>query len=234
MGRLVIPGIFARLFQVWPVWIILCLGCSGLSRKPDAAFTPLPQTAENRQDQNTSDAPASAAGATDPSQTPAGHRCGQRFVKACKAVFTKPWYGYYLGPDNYGYDKKPIDALDAAAREHDLAYDQCHAAGIAGALFCLDAGKADLHLAGQAFRALPSLDFPGKLAGVSTGLTMGFLGLVKEPCAELRSFLIRRHSPTTPPGRADSDAPEGHRSLPPPGEPGASATGDVIHSHGPQ
>jgi hypothetical protein len=179
-----------------------------VSRRPDVAFTPPLQTAEDRANQVTADSPAPATSAADPSESHATrHRCGERLVKACKAVFTKPWYGYYLGPDNYGYDKKPIDALDAAAREHDLAYDQCHAAGIAGALFCLDAGKADLHLAGQAFRALPSLDFPGKLAGVSTGLTMGFLGLIKEPCADLRNFLFRRHSLPTPPGGADASVP---------------------------
>jgi hypothetical protein len=109
-------------------------------------------------------------------------------------AFTRPWYGNYLGPDNLGYDKKPIDELDAAAREHDLAYDQYHVAGLGGALLCLDAGRADRQLARRAFLALPSLDFGGKLMGVATGIAMGFLGIVKAPFAELRDAFHHKSS----------------------------------------
>ena len=128
--------------------------------------------------------------------------------KAICDAFTKPWYGNYLGPDNLGYDKKPIDALDAAAREHDLAYDHCHVAGFGGALLCLDAGRADRELARRAFLALPSLDLGGKLMGVATGITMGFLGIVKVPFAELRDLMHRKStsadaSPTSPPLQKD-------------------------------
>jgi hypothetical protein len=120
----------------------------------------------------------------------------------CKAIrdgFTKPWYGNYLGPENYGFDKRPIDALDAAAREHDLAYGHCKAEGIVGALCTIDAAQADLELAKRAFQAVPSLDFPGKLMGVATGVTMGLLGVVKEPIAEMRRALHRHSPPPDPP-----------------------------------
>ena len=128
--------------------------------------------------------------------------------KAICDAFTKPWYGNYLGPDNFGYDKKPIDALDAAAREHDLAYDHCHTAGFGGALLCLDAGHADRELARRAFLALPSLDLGGKLMGVATGITMGFLGIVKVPFAELRDVMHHKSStadasPVSPPTQKD-------------------------------
>jgi hypothetical protein len=133
--------------------------------------------------------------ATDRHEQDVSHSAHRRTCwKAICDAFTKPWYGNYLGPDNLGYDKKPIDALDAAAREHDLAYDQCHVAGFGGALFCLDAGHADRELARRAFLALPSLDFGGKLMGVATGITMGILGIVKYPLAELHEVIHRKPS----------------------------------------
>jgi hypothetical protein len=133
-----------------------------------------------------SDAPA-----PDAARSPHRRAC----CKAIREAFTRPWYGNYLGPDNYGYDKRPIDALDAAARQHDLAYDECKTEGILGALCNLDSGKADLELAKRAFLALPALDFQGKLMGVATGVTMGFLGAVKEPLAGIRRALHHRSPP---------------------------------------
>src|SRR5262249_47828353 len=52
---------------------------------------------------------------------------GWNFGTSILSLFNKPWYGNYLGPGNYGYDVPPINALDNAARNHDLAYE---AAGI--------------------------------------------------------------------------------------------------------
>jgi len=117
-------------------------------------------------------------------------------LKAIHDAFTKPWYGNYLGPDNLGYDKTPIDELDAAAREHDMAYDHCHAAGIGGALFCVSAGRADIQLARRAFLALPSLDFGGRLMGVGTGIAMGLIGIVKLPLVELHEVIHHKSEPT--------------------------------------
>ncbi|HEY1858909.1 MAG TPA: hypothetical protein VGG61_01060 [Gemmataceae bacterium] len=117
-------------------------------------------------------------------------------LKAIHDAFTRPWYGNYLGPDNFGYDKMPIDELDAAAREHDMAYDHCHAAGIGGALFCVSAGRADIQLARRAFLALPSLDFGGRLMGVGTGIAMGIIGIVKIPLAELHEAIHHKSEPT--------------------------------------
>jgi hypothetical protein len=110
-------------------------------------------------------------------------------LKAIHEAFTKPWYGNFLGPGDLGAEKQPIDALDAAAREHDLAYDKCNTAGIIGALTNLESGRADLLLAKRAFRALPSLDFGGKLMGVATGVTMGCLGVIKVPIADVRDAI---------------------------------------------
>ncbi len=89
------------------------------------------------------------------------------------------WYGNYFGPGNNGYDVAPIDALDAAAREHDLAYDRYGAAGPRGALTCIKVGRADLKLASDAIKAWPDIPFKGKVLSVATALTFGPLGLTK-------------------------------------------------------
>jgi hypothetical protein len=91
-----------------------------------------------------------------------------------------PWYGNYLGPGNLGYDKLPIDALDAAARVHDLAYDACGVEGFRGTITCLKVAKADLRLAGAALAAFPVVSFKGKLVGAVTAMTFGPIGLTKE------------------------------------------------------
>jgi hypothetical protein len=167
----------------------LLTGCKGTDFTPDSSFradiTPGGSAEQATQQASGPASEAAVAPALDPSPSPHRRTC----CKAIRNVFTKPWYGNYLGPENYGYDKRPIDALDAAAREHDLAYDRFNATGIAGALFTIDAGKADLQLAKRAFLALPALDFQGKLMGVATGVSMGFLGIVKEPFAEMRRAL---------------------------------------------
>src|SRR5258708_1997074 len=67
------------------------------------------------------------------------------------------WYGNYFGPGNNGYDVAPIDALDAAAREHDLAYDRYGAAGPRGALTCIKVGRPDLNLPSHATKACPAI-----------------------------------------------------------------------------
>jgi len=167
----------------------LLAGCKGPVLTPDPSYTAavVPGGAPEESIQQVSAKTASTdkasdAAAPDASPSPRRRTC----CKAIREAFTKPWYGNYLGPDNYGYDKKPIDALDAAAREHDLVYGRYNADGIVGALSTIDAAPADLQLAKRAFQALPSLDIQGKLMGVATGISMGFLGVLKEPFFELR------------------------------------------------
>jgi len=167
----------------------LLAGCKGpdLTPNPSGVGAVAPGDSPEGTIQQVSATSASTENASDPAapdapQTPRRRTC----CKAIREAFTKPWYGNYLGPDNYGYDKKPIDALDAAAREHDLAYGRCKADGIVGALSTIDGAPADLQLAKRAFQALPSLDIQGKLMGVATGISMGFLGVLKEPFLELR------------------------------------------------
>jgi hypothetical protein len=178
----------------------LLAGCKGPNLTPDPAYARAVAASESSQGiiQQMSAATASTEKSSDEPAPDAPHSPHRRTCcKSIRKAFTKPWYGNYLGPDNYGYDKQPIDELDAAARQHDLAYDQCNAVGLAGALWNLNAGKADLELAKRAFQALPSLDFQGKLMGVATGVTMGFLGAVKEPLAELRRALHHRSPPAS-------------------------------------
>jgi hypothetical protein len=183
------------LLSTLPLMIALLSGCSTVGQAPEA--TALSEAVDSV-DSTTQLAAASVSNQqltdfardqiTDVAASP--HQPRRRTCwKAIHDAFTKPWYGNYLGPDNFGYDKPPIDELDAAARVHDMAYDRCHAAGIGGALWCLDAGKADLELARQAFLALPSLDCTGRIMGVATGVTMGLLGILKEPLASLRDAL---------------------------------------------
>jgi hypothetical protein len=173
----------------------LLAGCKGPDLTPDPSYAGAvapgdsPEgTIQQVSARTASTEQASEAAAPDAPQSPRPRTCCKAFHEA----FTKPWYGNYLGPDNYGYDKKPIDALDAAAREHDLAYGRCKADGIVGALSTIDAAPADLQLAKRAFQVLPSLDIQGKLMGVATGISMGFLGVLKEPFFELRHL---RHPP---------------------------------------
>jgi hypothetical protein len=89
------------------------------------------------------------------------------------------WYGNYLGPGNCGYDILPIDALDEAAREHDMAYDKYGVGGTRGAFLCIEVGKADLKLAKDALKAWPDVKFQGKMVSVATAITFGPLGLTK-------------------------------------------------------
>ncbi|MFL5242443.1 MAG: hypothetical protein ACJ8FY_10080 [Gemmataceae bacterium] len=96
-----------------------------------------------------------------------------------RSPYSPCWYGNYFGPGNTGYDAAPIDALDAAAREHDLAYDQYGAAGPKGALTCIKVGRADLKLASDAIKAWPEIPLKGKVLSVATALTFGPLGLTK-------------------------------------------------------
>jgi hypothetical protein len=177
--------------------ISLCLltlavsaGCKGPDLTPDPSYagavTAPGDSAEGTIQRVSTTTPAedkpSDAPAPDAPQSAPRRTC----CRAIHDAFTKPWYGNYLGPDNYGYDKRPIDALDAAARDHDLAYGRCKADGILGALLTIEAAPADLQLAKRAFLALPALDVQGKLMGVATGISMGFLGVMKEPLWELR------------------------------------------------
>ena len=188
-----------------PLVLAILTGCSTVSEVPQvttlsAAVVPL-----NSSDSSTQLAAASSSDPqltdfardqfTDDAVSP--HQPHRRTcLKAIHDAFTKPWYGNYLGPDNFGYDKQPIDELDAAAREHDMAYNHCQAAGIGGALFCVSAGRADIQLARRAFLALPSLDFGGRLMGVGTGIAMGFIGIVKLPLAELREVIHHKSEAT--------------------------------------
>lgn len=79
--------------------------------------------------------------------------------------FKKNYHGIYVGPDNpkkywensdskgkYGddYSLQPIDILDAAARQHDLDYDQVGAAGKMDALFNEKTLQADIELVQRA------------------------------------------------------------------------------------
>jgi hypothetical protein len=188
-----------------PLVLALLTGCSTVGQSLDV--TTLPAAVAPR-DSAASSTQLTAASLSDQQQTDfardqliddvaSPHQPHRRTcLKAIHDAFTKPWYGNYLGPDNFGYDKQPIDELDAAAREHDMAYDHCHAAGISGALFCVSAGRADIQLARRAFLALPSLDFGGRLMGVGTGIAMGFIGIVKIPLAELREVIHHKSEPT--------------------------------------
>ncbi len=81
----------------------------------------------------------------------------------------KPWYGNYAGPGNNGYRKEPIDSIDAAAREHDLAYERYGADGPTGVLFNYSVAYDDLLLGARAISAVltdPTLTLYGRAAGV--------------------------------------------------------------------
>jgi hypothetical protein len=182
---------------------VLLTGCSSVDRPPlstTAAVDPATSTDSHTELASASDLSQPGTDfardriADDVGNPHQPHR--RTCWKAIHDAFTKPWYGNYLGPDNFGYDKQPIDELDAAAREHDMAYDHCHAAGIGGALLCVSAGKADLQLARRAFLALPSLDFGGRLMGIGTGIAMGVVGILKVPVAELRDAIHHRSEST--------------------------------------
>jgi hypothetical protein len=187
-----------------PLALALLTGCSTVGQTQEVAA--LPAAVAPRESANSSTQPAAAALSDQPltdfardqiaADATSPHQPHRRTcLKAIHDAFTKPWYGNYLGPDNFGYDKQPIDELDAAAREHDMAYDHCHAAGIGGALFCVSAGRADIQLARRAFLALPSLDFGGRLMGVGTGIAMGVIGIVKIPFAELHDVIHHKSEP---------------------------------------
>jgi hypothetical protein len=185
----------------WPLMIALLSGCSSVGRPAESAAVSVDPGSLT--DTQLATASAQIQPGTDfardriAEDSTNSHQPNRRTCwKAIHDAFTKPWYGNYLGPDNFGYDKQPIDELDAAAREHDMAYDHCHAAGIGGALLCVSAGKADLQLARRAFLALPSLDFGGRLMGVGTGIAMGVIGIVKVPVAELRDAIHHRSEST--------------------------------------
>ena len=141
-------------------------GTQVLPNRPNSQVTPWSDASANT-DIGESDAGASSAGLARPAHYG-------------KLLPNSPcWYGNYLGPGNCGYDVLPIDALDAAAREHDLAYDRCGVGGPKGAFLCLDVGKADWKLAKDALKAWPDVKFQGKMVSVATAITFGPLGLTK-------------------------------------------------------
>ncbi|MCA9983264.1 MAG: hypothetical protein KDE59_03180, partial [Anaerolineales bacterium] len=91
-----------------------------------------------------------------------------------------PFYGNYLGPGNYGYAAIPIDAIDAAARKHDIAYDMAGANGLLGTFFNLDVAGADLILARDAALSLGNnCGIEGELWAGGAMILFGFTGLYK-------------------------------------------------------
>src|SRR4029077_15978199 len=93
----------------------------------------------------------------------------------------RPIPGYnYAGPGNNGYDKPPVNSVDACARPHDLSYDDAHASGIQGALFNTTVADADLALADCAANAVatdPKLSVSGKAVGVAMVIIFTDIGL---------------------------------------------------------
>jgi hypothetical protein len=94
-----------------------------------------------------------------------------------------PWYGNYLGPDNNGWNRMPINSLDAAARTHDIGYDMVGASGIIGALTNTSVTGDDWKLATSAWDAFQndsSLTPYDQAWALGTAGVMGGLAYVKE------------------------------------------------------
>ena len=98
-------------------------------------------------------------------------------------VDSNQWYGNYLGPGNAGWDTYPINSLDAAARNHDIAYDLSGANGVWGALTNTSVSGDDWTLASNAFNSLwndPSLSSSGQAWAAGTATVFGGLAIGKE------------------------------------------------------
>src|SRR5258708_22461804 len=115
------------------IFVATSLGCATTPKSSDQTETT--PVSNNQQAPQIIQANGESSG-TDNGESEAG---SQRPVPTNRRRFGKLlpnspcWYGNYLGPGNCGYDVLPIDELDAAAREHDLAYDKYSAGGPKGA-----------------------------------------------------------------------------------------------------
>ena len=90
----------------------------------------------------------------------------------------RPWYGNYAGPGNNGDDVAPINSVDAAARDHDLAYGAAGADGIVGAFFDTSVANADLALAYNVLEARQNDRELNPIDKTAATVIAGFFGTV--------------------------------------------------------